>query len=294
MSLPPPNNGGCALRNWELQGANRAQGPFTVLRRHVNDSTIEAGPEHSMGAWSVRARGEGISWSEEKGYHGAFAREEKGYRFFRIVQFDWNSASSHSLCCSGIELYGTLWQRPPPKPDVAASTIQAAQRRHCRRRAAARRMELERLEISRAARVAMAEQEAREPRLPPMQPLVRPPTRQTRPKGQAAVVGDYFGTQQAAAAAVAVAAASPSLSAPPSQAGARRILGFSPQDGSSLTVPCPYCGLTISSSDPALRAAHLRTCTARDHSRGRGESFLRVHWVAVPKALRARRVNRRP
>jgi hypothetical protein len=25
---------------------------------------------------------------------------------------------------------------------------------------------------------------------------------------------------------------------------------------------------------------------------GGGESFLRVHWVAVPKALRARRVNR--
>jgi hypothetical protein len=28
-------------------------------------------------------------------------------------------------------------------------------------------------------------------------------------------------------------------------------------------------------------------------SDGGGESFLRVHWVAVPKALRARRVNRR-
>ena len=27
--------------------------------------------------------------------------------------------------------------------------------------------------------------------------------------------------------------------------------------------------------------------------RGGGESFLRVHWVGVPKALRARRVNRR-
>jgi hypothetical protein len=26
---------------------------------------------------------------------------------------------------------------------------------------------------------------------------------------------------------------------------------------------------------------------------GGGESFLRVHWVAVPQALRARRVNRR-
>jgi hypothetical protein len=29
-------------------------------------------------------------------------------------------------------------------------------------------------------------------------------------------------------------------------------------------------------------------------SDGSGESFLSVHWVAVPKALRARRVNRRP
>jgi hypothetical protein len=27
---------------------------------------------------------------------------------------------------------------------------------------------------------------------------------------------------------------------------------------------------------------------------GSGESFLRVHWVAVPEALRARRVNRSP
>jgi hypothetical protein len=30
-----------------------------------------------------------------------------------------------------------------------------------------------------------------------------------------------------------------------------------------------------------------------DGGGGGGESFLRVHWVAVPKALRARRVNRR-
>jgi hypothetical protein len=31
----------------------------------------------------------------------------------------------------------------------------------------------------------------------------------------------------------------------------------------------------------------------RELAGGGGESFLRVHWVAVPKALRTRRVNRR-
>jgi hypothetical protein len=39
-----------------------------------------------------------------------------------------------------------------------------------------------------------------------------------------------------------------------------------------------------------LRAAGL----SQPHPRDRGESFLRVYWVAVPKALRARRVNRTP
>jgi hypothetical protein len=35
------------------------------------------------------------------------------------------------------------------------------------------------------------------------------------------------------------------------------------------------------------------TAASEDREEGLGESFLRVHWVAVPKALRARRVNRR-
>jgi hypothetical protein len=39
--------------------------------------------------------------------------------------------------------------------------------------------------------------------------------------------------------------------------------------------------------------AHYRDAFEHMDTNGDGESFLRVHWVAVPKALRARRVNRR-
>jgi|EP01047_Picozoa_sp_COSAG01_P062401 hypothetical protein len=46
-------------------------------------------------------------------------------------------------------------------------------------------------------------------------------------------------------------------------------------------------GAQSSSSEEAAAAA------APEHDGG-GESFMCVYWVAVPKALRARRVNRRP
>jgi hypothetical protein len=41
------------------------------------------------------------------------------------------------------------------------------------------------------------------------------------------------------------------------------------------------------------RSAHLRGASSAASRSGGGESFLRVHWVAVPKELRARRINRR-
>jgi hypothetical protein len=43
---------------------------------------------------------------------------------------------------------------------------------------------------------------------------------------------------------------------------------------------------------PGFRTTTVSS-TAGGGGGGGGESFLRVHWVAVPKALRARRVNRR-
>ena len=41
-----------ALRNWELQGANAADGPWTTLRRHDNDASIEPKPGF-VAAWPV-------------------------------------------------------------------------------------------------------------------------------------------------------------------------------------------------------------------------------------------------
>ena len=44
-----------ALRHWELQGANAADGPWTTLRRHDNDASIET-KTGFVAAWAVGAR----------------------------------------------------------------------------------------------------------------------------------------------------------------------------------------------------------------------------------------------
>ena len=78
---------GFALRNWELQGANAADGPWTTLRRHDNDASVEA-KAGFVAAWAV----EGAA----------------PFRFFRIHQHGPNSSNSSHLVCAGIELYGLL------------------------------------------------------------------------------------------------------------------------------------------------------------------------------------------
>ena len=80
-------NGDHALRSWELQGANAADGPWTTLRRHDNDASIEA-KAGFVAAWAV----EGAA----------------PFRFFRIHQHGPNSNGHIYLMCAGIELYGLL------------------------------------------------------------------------------------------------------------------------------------------------------------------------------------------
>jgi hypothetical protein len=59
---------------------------------------------------------------------------------------------------------------------------------------------------------------------------------------------------------------------------------YNPDPGPSADAE-PYALIFLNPRLDAMRPDQL--------SGGGGESFLRVHWVAVPKALRARRVNRR-
>lgn len=80
-------DGSHALRSWELQGANAADGPWTTLRRHDNDASIET-KAGFVAAWAV----EGAA----------------PFRFFRIHQHGPNSDNDHYLMCAGIELYGLL------------------------------------------------------------------------------------------------------------------------------------------------------------------------------------------
>jgi hypothetical protein len=81
------NADGSALRSWELQGANAADGPWITLRRHDNDASIEA-KGGFVAAWAV----EGAA----------------PFRFFRIQQHGKNSYTNDYLMCAGIELYGVL------------------------------------------------------------------------------------------------------------------------------------------------------------------------------------------
>ena len=73
--------------NWELQGAHAADGPWTTLRRHDNDESIE----------------------QKNGFVAAWAVEGAApFRFFRIHQHGVNSSAGQYLMCAGIELYGLL------------------------------------------------------------------------------------------------------------------------------------------------------------------------------------------
>ena len=76
-----------ALRSWELQGANVADGPWTTLRRHDDDASIQA-KAGFVAAWAV----EGAA----------------PFRFFRVHQHGPNSNGHQHLLCAGIELYGLL------------------------------------------------------------------------------------------------------------------------------------------------------------------------------------------
>eukprot|EP01046_Picozoa_sp_COSAG06_P012999 COSAG06_NODE_778_length_12377_cov_54.670875_3_plen_240_part_00 len=86
-ALRNDGNNNYALRNWELQGAEAADGPWTTLRRHENDQAISTRTRF-VAAWPV---------------DGAAP-----FRFFRVYQYGKNNAGDNLLMCSGIELYGTL------------------------------------------------------------------------------------------------------------------------------------------------------------------------------------------
>ena len=76
------------LRNWELQGADRLDGPWTTLRRHDDDQTIGQEAKSFAAAWAVEAA--------------------QPFQVFRIHQHGQNAADGDGLACAGIELYGTL------------------------------------------------------------------------------------------------------------------------------------------------------------------------------------------
>eukprot|EP01044_Picomonas_judraskeda_P015665 COSAG03_NODE_2664_length_2544_cov_1.326380_1_plen_186_part_00 len=81
------NNAVSILRNWELQGAHAADGPWTTLRRHDNDTSIEKRGGF-VAAWVV-------DWAPP-------------FRFLRIHQHGENAKGSGTAHCAGIELYGEL------------------------------------------------------------------------------------------------------------------------------------------------------------------------------------------
>ena len=76
------------LRNWELQGADSLDGPWTTLRRHDDDQTIGQEAKSFAAAWAVEAA--------------------QPFQVFRIHQHGQNAADGDGLACAGIELYGTL------------------------------------------------------------------------------------------------------------------------------------------------------------------------------------------
>ena len=76
-----------ALRNWELQGADAADGPWTTLRRHDNDHSTEL-QRSFVAAWPVQSAAP--------------------FRFFGVHQHGPNAQLTHHVMGAGTELYGGL------------------------------------------------------------------------------------------------------------------------------------------------------------------------------------------
>ena len=89
-------SGSCALRNWELQGSNDG-GVWTTLRKHTRDATMTVAAR-SVGGWGVGPPFDGTPATQP----------QRSFGQFRILMTGPDSSNMHHLCCSGIELYGTL------------------------------------------------------------------------------------------------------------------------------------------------------------------------------------------
>ena len=82
------SDGYCRLRSWELQGREGDSAGWVTLRKHTNDEAL-ADEGFATAGWAV------------EGGKGSFSQ-------FRVLQTGPNSWGSNSLCCAGLELYGTL------------------------------------------------------------------------------------------------------------------------------------------------------------------------------------------
>jgi hypothetical protein len=80
------------------------------------------------------------------------------------------------------------------------------------------------------------------------------------------------------------------FSGPPCMIRTASIMSGNVGYSQSLAIMISLICVVFSGAD--LRGAALPRLHRRPRAR-RGESFMRVHWVAVPEAMRARRVNRR-
>ncbi len=81
------------LRSWELQAKNAESESWTTLRRHHNDTKILPSVHpYPVGSWCL-------------------GNVTEFYRFFRIVQLDFDGSKSKTLPCGGMELYGILLQQ---------------------------------------------------------------------------------------------------------------------------------------------------------------------------------------
>ena len=81
------------LRNWVLQGRCNGSIEWEIISEHCNDTSLAAtcGSEAYFPLSDVNA-----------------LLDNKGYRYFRILQTGKNSSGKNRLSCSGFELYGIL------------------------------------------------------------------------------------------------------------------------------------------------------------------------------------------
>ena len=98
------SSGGNALRSWELRAREKDTDKWDTLKVHDNDGELSDAPL-SVALWDIEPT---LARAADNGHS---IINEKGYRYFLLLQTNVNSSGNNCLFIGGLEFYGILTEK---------------------------------------------------------------------------------------------------------------------------------------------------------------------------------------